>query len=96
MTIYAVRYTYDERADVRDRVRPEHRDYLRVLEDEGTLLASGPFADGEPEALLVFRVEDTAALDTALAGDPFAREGIIAGVEVREWTVVRGPWAPPA
>ncbi|WP_273651195.1 YciI family protein [Cellulomonas fimi] len=93
MPTYAVTYTYDERTDVRDRVRPEHRDYLRSLADDGLLLGSGPFTEGEPGALLVFRADDRAALDALLDADPFAREGIVAATAVRTWDVVIGPWS---
>ncbi|HWJ85141.1 MAG TPA: YciI family protein [Cellulomonas sp.] len=93
MTTYAVRYTYDERADVRDVVRPEHRAYLAGLADVGNLLGSGPYADGAPGALLVFAFPDRESLDAALAADPFIREGIVANVDVREWHLVLGPWA---
>ena len=55
MPTYAVRYTYDERTDVRDTFRAEHRSYLSALAEHGTLLGSGPFTDGDPGALLVFR-----------------------------------------
>ena len=55
MPTYAVRYTYDERTDVRDHFRAEHRSYLSALAEHGTLLGSGPFTDGDPGALLVFR-----------------------------------------
>lgn len=93
MPTYAVRYTYDERADVRDAVRPEHRAYLGSLADEGRLLGSGPFADGDPGALLVLRADDRDALDALLAADPFAREGIVAVTDVRVWDLVLGPWS---
>jgi uncharacterized protein YciI len=93
MPTYAVRYTYDERTDVRDAVRPEHRDYLRGLADQGLLLGSGPFTDGDPGALLVFRTDDRDALAALLAADPFAREGIVAATDVRGWDVVIGPWS---
>jgi len=97
MPFYAVRYTYDERADVRDRVRPEHRAYLAALVDQGLLLGSGPFADSErPGALLVFRAADEQAVRAALEADPFTREGLIAEAEVRPWDLVIGPWAAPA
>ncbi|MDC7122081.1 YciI family protein [Cellulomonas fimi] len=93
MPTFAVTYTYDERTDVRDRVRPEHRDYLRSLVDVGQLLGSGPFTEGDPGALLVFRTDDRAALDALLAADPFAREGLVAATAVRTWDVVIGPWS---
>jgi uncharacterized protein len=93
MPTYAVTYTYDERADVRDVFRAEHRAYMALLEEQGTLLFSGPYADGTPGALLGLRADDEDALADALAADPFAREGLIAETGIRPWTVVRGPWS---
>lgn len=93
MSTFAVRYTYDERADVRDAVRPEHRAWLARQAEAGVLLGSGPFGDGAPGALLVLRADDADAVRTLLADDPFAREGLVAATEVRAWDVVLGPWA---
>lgn len=96
MTVYAVRYTYDHRTALQDEERPEHRAYLRSLADSGSLLGSGPFASGDPGALLVLRAESREALESLLAADPFARIGVIAATEVRPWTLVLGPWAASA
>jgi uncharacterized protein YciI len=96
MSIFAVEYTYDERRDEQDAVRPEHRAYLRGLAEQGTLLASGPWADGGTGALLVFRTDDAATLDALLAADPFARAGLVASTAVRGWNVVIGGWPEPA
>jgi uncharacterized protein YciI len=93
MTTFAVQYTYDQRSDLRDETRPAHRDYLAGLAAQGHLLGSGPYADGAPGALLVFAAADRAALDALVAEDPFSRAGIIADLQVREWTLVLGPWA---
>lgn len=93
MSIFAVRYTYDERTEVRDTVRPEHRAWLAGQADAGVLLGSGPFTDGAPGALLVLRADDEDALRAVLAQDPFAREGLVAGTDVRGWDVVLGPWS---
>jgi uncharacterized protein YciI len=93
MTTFAVRYTYDQRSDVQDEVRPEHRAYLADLADRGLLHGSGPFTDGAPGALLAFETTDRTALEVLLADDPFARAGVIAEVEIREWKLVIGPWA---
>ena len=90
MTTYAVRYTYDERSDVRDAVRPEHRAYLARLRAEGALHVSGPFVGGEPGAMLIFEAPDAERLAELLAADPFAREGLVAHTDVREWSVVVG------
>ena len=93
MSIFAVRYTYDERSEVRDAVRPEHRSWLADQAEAGVLLGSGPFTDGAPGALLVLRGDDEDAVRAVLAQDPFAREGLVADTEVRAWDVVLGPWA---
>ena len=95
MSIFAVRYSYDERADVRDVVRPEHRAWLAGQAERGALLGSGPLTDGEPGALLVFRAPDADALRAVLAHDPFSREGLIRAMEVRTWDLVLGPWSAP-
>jgi len=93
MPTYVVRYTYDERTDVRDAVRPEHRAYLGDLADQGVVLGSGPFTDGEPGALLVFRTADRDALDAVITADPFTREGLVRETDVRSWDIVIGPWS---
>ncbi|MDM8084082.1 YciI family protein [Cellulomonas cellasea] len=96
MPTYAVQYAYDDRRDLQDEVRPAHRAYLGGLADQGLLLGSGPYTEGEPGALLVFQAQDRAQLDGLLADDPFAHAGVIATVGVRPWNVVLGPWAAQA
>ncbi|UZN01538.1 YciI family protein [Cellulomonas sp. S1-8] len=93
MSIFAVRYSYDERAEVRDTFRPEHRAWLAGQVEAGVLLGSGPFAGGEPGALLVLRAADEDGVRALLAQDPFAREGLVARTEVRAWDLVLGPWS---
>ena len=69
----------------------EHRAYLRVLMDQGTLLASGPFHPRTGGALLL-RVPDdnaNAALDRVRDGDPFTTRGI-AQYELIPWMPVMG------
>ena len=92
MSIYAVRYTYDDRTDHRMAVRPVHRAWLARLAEAGLLLASGPFTDGEPGAMFIFRADSRDELEALLARDPFAAEGVVAFTEAREWEQVLGPW----
>jgi uncharacterized protein YciI len=92
MTIYAVTYRYSDDVATRDRVRPEHREYLRGLADRGTLLLSGPYGPDEPAgALLIFRAEDKAEVAALLEKDPFATTGVIVSSETAEWDPVLGP-----
>jgi len=93
MATFAVTYTYDERADVRDTFRPEHRAYLAGLAGSGSLRGSGPWTTGAPGALLVLEADDEAAARALLADDPFQREGLVTAVDVRGWDVVLGPWS---
>ncbi len=69
----------------------EHRAYLRRLQAEGTLLASGPM---EPRSggMLLLRVPDddaAAALDRVRDGDPFTSLGL-AQYELMQWKPVIG------
>lgn len=63
-----------------------HRAYLRELQAQGTLLASGPL-DPRTGGALLLRVPDDdhlAALDRVRDGDPFVREGV-AQYELLPW-----------
>jgi uncharacterized protein YciI len=92
MTIYAVTYRYSDDVATRDRVRPEHREYLRGLADQGHLLLSGPFGPDEPAgALLIFRAAGRAEIGALLEKDPFAATGVVASSEVAEWEPLLGP-----
>ena len=90
MTVFAVEYVYvADSGALRDEARPAHRAWLAELAEEGTLLASGPYGDGAG-ALLIFKVQDEAALNELLKQDPFAAAGTIAGIRSTEWTPVIG------
>ncbi|GEL93618.1 YciI family protein [Cellulomonas composti] len=93
MPHFAVRYTYDLRADARDHFRTEHRAYLAGLADGGALLGSGPFSTGAAGALIVLRARDEEHVKEMLDADPFQREGLVAETEVRVWEIVLGPWS---
>lgn len=69
----------------------EHRTYLRTLQEQGLLLASGPMDPRNGGALLL-RVPDDAVhatLDRIRDGDPFTRRGI-AQYELIPWAPVIG------
>lgn len=90
LVIYAALYTYDPaRTDIAD-LRPSHREYLKGLYEDGSLLASGPRGSG---ALLILSADDEAAARTLLAKDPFVESGIVTDLDMEDWTVVYGPWS---
>lgn len=96
MPFFAVTYAYSDDVALRDRVRPDHRTFLRGLLDAGVLAASGPLeaGGGSPAgALLVVRADDQAGALTALDDDPFQRSGVVTTRSARAWTPVSGPWA---
>ena len=90
MSIFAVEYVYNpDQNELRAQHRPEHREWLEELVEQGRVLASGPFADGSG-ALLVFTSDTEADLNQLVSQDPFAREGAISAVKTVEWNAVVG------
>ena len=94
MPVYVVTYAHPDAAGWAEHVAA-HVGYLQDLLADGTLLASGPFT-GTPDraALLILQAADRAALDALIAGDPFAEQGLIADLTVREWDPIFGAFNP--
>lgn len=90
MSLYAVRYLYSDDTAGRDEHRPAHREFLGGLTQEGVVVASGPLLDGAAEALLLLEGESAESVRDLLSQDPFAQQGMLDSVEVREWDVVIG------
>ena len=69
----------------------DHRKYLRKLQQDGLLLASGPFDPRSGGALLLRVPDENAqqALDRIRDGDPFTRQGM-AQYELLCWLPVIG------
>jgi len=89
MSTYAVSYTYTDDVATRDEVRPDHRAFLRALNADGVVRASGP-VDGGVGALLILEAESADAALAVLDEDPFALRGLVAERGVRQWDVVIG------
>ena len=72
---------------IRKAKRPEHVAYLNSLGD--TLKLAGPFteADGETMngSLVVIEAASLQAAKEIAAGDPYAKAGLFASVEIRPW-----------
>ncbi|WP_018686647.1 YciI family protein [Actinokineospora enzanensis] len=92
MTWFTVDTRYTADADLLQRVRPAHRDYLRPMVDSGQVLAAGPWADGAG-GFVIIKAADRAELDGILAVDPYTTEAVAAERVIREWTIVMGAGA---
>ena len=72
---------------LRKAKRPEHVAYLKGLGD--TLKLAGPFteADGETMngSLIVIEAVSLDAAREIATGDPYAKAGLFASVEIRPW-----------
>ncbi|HLO67986.1 MAG TPA: YciI family protein [Holophaga sp.] len=82
---------YRKPIEVIDQLLAPHRAYLKSLQEQGLLLASGPLEPRNAGALLL-RVDDAdplAALDAIRDGDPFVKAGA-AQYELLPWNPVFG------
>ena len=89
-----------DRADsleARLRVRPQHLDRLRQLQDAGRLLLAGPHpaidspdpgADGFTGSLIIAEFPDLAAARDWAAADPYVTAGVFTEVTVKPWLKV--------
>ncbi|MBD8077717.1 YciI family protein [Cellulosimicrobium arenosum] len=96
MPIHAVTYLYVDDPAALDARRPEHREFLRTLHGQRSLLASGPLPAHEDTgagALLVLEGPSATAVAEILDADPFVRAGLVAERRVRPWSPVIGDWA---
>ncbi len=68
--------------------RPAHLDHLKGMVADGTIKFAGPFLDddGKPNgSLLCVEAADRAAAAAIVEGDPYAKAGLFASVEVQPW-----------
>jgi len=76
--------------EIRERVRPSHRSYLRSASHAGVFVRlGGPTLAAECDVmngtLLVVEADDMAAVMQFVENDPYSKEGLFARVEVRPW-----------
>ena len=72
---------------IRKANRPQHLAYLESLGD--TLVLAGPFTEPDGEtmngSLVVIEASSLEAACKIAAGDPFAKAGLFANVDIRPW-----------
>jgi uncharacterized protein YciI len=84
---YAATITFGPDLSRLTELRPLHRAYLAELRDAGKLVLSGPFSDRRG-GMTIFEAGSEQEVDEILKADPYAKNGIFASWEVREWTIV--------
>ena len=75
------------------RVRQENRAaHLAYIEATGVVEMAGPFLEGDAMcgSLVVLEVENLDAAKDWAAGDPYAKAGLFASVDIRAWKKVIG------
>jgi uncharacterized protein YciI len=84
---------YDTAPDYLDR-RPQYRAahlaHAKAAVARGELVLGGALANPADRAVLLFRGETADAACAFAEADPYVRNGLVAGWQVREWTTVVG------
>jgi uncharacterized protein len=76
--------------EVRERVRPSHRTYLRNSSQHSVFVrlggpTLGPLSDSMNGTLLVVEADSIDAVMQFVGNDPYMKEGLFSRVEVRPW-----------
>lgn len=90
MAIFAVQYTYLDDAELVQKHRPEHREFLTKLHHEGRVLLSGPKVSEPAGALIIVRGDSAAEVGELMDADPFNDYSIITDRSITEWNIVIG------
>ncbi|WP_068276408.1 YciI family protein [Aldersonia kunmingensis] len=93
MSLFTVHYTYAETTIAgRDEHRPAHRDWLRSLLDQGTVVSAGAYEDGTG-ALILIEGTDTDSVRSLLDADPFVVEDLVDEIRVQRWQPALGAFS---
>ena len=84
MTVFAIEYHYPADSPQIIELRPAHREFLGKLKEEGKLIGSGPYTDGDGDALIVIQLDDSATIADA----PFHTNNALTGRVFHTWNPV--------
>lgn len=88
---FLVTYAYvPQMEERRGPHRPDHLAYAKKAHAEGALILAAAMTDPVDGAILVFTAESEAAIHAWVASDPYAKEGLIRGVTIRELAIAVG------
>ncbi len=83
-----VYHVIDDYVARRAPLREEHLRLAREAHSRGELVLGGALADPVDMALLVFRSQDSSAVEAFVQSDPYVKNGLVRKWEIRPWTVV--------
>jgi uncharacterized protein YciI len=93
MSLFTVHYTYAETTTAgRDEHRPAHRDWLRSLLEQGTVVSAGAYQDGTG-ALILIEGTGTDSVRSLLDADPFVIEDLVEEIRIHEWRPAMGAFS---
>lgn len=72
----------------RTAYRAEHLAHAQNFQQNGHLVMAGALADPADGAVLIFKGDSPEVARKFALNDPYVKNGLITGWEVREWTVV--------
>jgi len=84
---------YDYVDDILERrgpLRDEHLGLARAAHERGELVMAGALAEPVDGAVFVWRADDPSVVQAFVDGDPYVKEGLVTGWQIRPWTVVVG------
>lgn len=67
--------------------RDAHLALARAAHERGELIIAGAFAEPPHGAVLVFRGDDSAAVEAFVANDPYVANGLVTSWRIRPWQV---------
>jgi uncharacterized protein len=88
---YLLSYEYvEDMAERRAPYREGHLALARAAHERGELIMAGAFSEGPAGAVLLFRGDGPAVVETFVDADPYAQNGLVTRRNVRPLNVVFG------
>jgi uncharacterized protein YciI len=82
--------TVENYVERRAPYRDEHLRKAREAHERGDLVMAGALSDPVDGAVLLFKGESPGVAESFVKEDPYVKNGLITGWQVRPWTVVVG------
>ncbi len=80
----------DDYVERRAPLRAEHLRLAREAHARGEIVFGGAFTDPADRALFAWAGDDRSLVERFVAQDPYVREGLVTGWEIRSWNVAVG------